>query len=760
MALRNWLNKVPLAAITLGAACALATSAGGCGKREAGGSDVIGDVPGVVFAKRANFDKNGVAQVGNGTDQVIDYLRYVPGGGLYMLTPPRPDGQLTNITKAFPDADVNALDVSFDGKRVAFSMKLNGDDKYHIWIADVEPGPRGDFNIRQLTFGKTRDDVMPIFVPGDRLAFVTNQPYTPMGTRADEYEHAAIVSQIATISTTGGDADRRVCSQNLSHTVNLFLRSDGTIGFSRWEHLGNVNDVKLFKMNPDCTQMLAVAGQHGKPMNSIVQVKEIKPDVMVGIGTTRNRTLHSGALVQVDAHAQPGASQATDEENAKFENLTPGVPLGMSPSPIGRYRTPNFLPDGRLLVSWAMGNVNDQNELEMVPPDFGVYVYDPQTKKNTLVYNDEKMSELYAAPLVARPAPPVIYDVNKRVDPSTPAVIGSIDITQTSLKEAVSGAEFMNTPLNEALKQAVAVRVIEGFSSEIGSMPMFGLTMHEGGAILGEVPIYGDGSWGAKIPPYIPMHLQPIDKYGLSIRSQGLWIQGMPGETRTCGGCHESRTSVVAPKKGPGLTIAQQKGPTDILKPIKDREEYGWDVAVQPILTAKCVSCHGSDSALAKKTYKIQYTDRDGKMTEYEIPWLDLSGDSMTVPYDMGVYTFSKSYVSLYYPAQIKMGMTRGIKVIGEVPPAWMVPADARNSKLIETINVKASDGSLAWNGKPEHDVAKGTPLTAAEKSALIKSADLGGQWVSRQNVKTAACWKGAEADKGTCSNGAAGTKY
>lgn len=763
MALRNLFtgSRLPFAAMTLGVACALATSAGGCGKREAGGSDVIGDVPGVVFAKRANFDKAGAPQVGNGTDQVIDYLRYVPGGGLFMLAPPRPDGKLTNLTKAFPDADVNALDVSFDGKRVVFSMKINGEDKYHVWIADTDPGAKGDHNIRQLTFGKTRDDVMPIFIPGDRIAFVTNQPYTPMGTRADEYEHATIVSQIATISTTGGDADRRLCSQNLSHTVNLFLRSDGTIGFSRWEHLGNVNDVKLFKMNPDCTQMLAVAGQHGKPMNSIVQVKEIKPEVMVGIATKRNGTIHSGALYEVDVRAPAGSSQPTDEEHAKFTNLTPGVPTGSEPSPIGRYRTPNFLPDGRLLVSWAQGFVNEQNELEMVPPNFGVYVYDPATKKNTLVYDDPRFSELYAAPLVARPAPPVIYDVNKRVDPSTPAVIGSIDVTQTSLKESVSGAQFANTDLSEALKHAVAVRVIEGFSSEIGSQPMFGLTMHEGGAVLGEAPVFGDGSWGAKIPAYLPVHLQPIDKFGLAIRNQTLWIQGMPGETRTCGGCHESRTQVIAPRKGPGLTIAQQKGATDMLKPIKDREEYGWDVAIQPILNSKCVSCHGSDSALAKKTYKIQYTDRDGKMTEYEIPWLDLSGDSMTVPYDMGIYTFSKSYVSLYYPGELRMGMTRGIKVIGELPPPWMVTADARNSKLIETLNIKAADGTLAWNGKPEHDVVKGSPMTTQEKLALIKSADLGGQWVSRQNVKNATCWKGADADKGVCGNGgAAGIQY
>lgn len=763
MALRQLFtgSRLPLVSIVIGSLAAM-TAGSGCGKRDSGGSDVIGDVPGVVFAKRANYTKDGKPVVGGGMNQVLDYLRYVPGGGLYTLSPPRPDGKLENITKAHPDADVNAVDVSFDGKQVVFSMKINADDKYHVWMADVAAGAKGDHNLKQLTFGKTRDDVMPIFVPGDRIAFVTNQPYTPMGTRADEYNHSTVVSQIATISATGGDADRRVCSQNLSHTVNLFLRSDGTIGFSRWEHLGDVNDVKIFKMNPDCTQMLAVAGQHNKPVNSLVQVKEIKPEVMVGIATKRDRTLQSGALFEIDARAAAGSSQATDEEHAKFTNLTPGVPTGSEPSPIGRYRTPNVLPDGRLLVSWAQGFVNDQNELEQVPPNFGLYVYDPNTKNNTLVYDDPNFSELYAAPLVARSAPPVIYDVQKRPDPATPAVIGSIDVTQTSLKEQISGAQFDKVELGEALKHAVAVRVIEGFSSEIGPVTMFGLTMHEGGAILGEAPVFADGSWAAKIPSYLPVHLQPIDKFGMSIRSQGLWIQGMPGESRTCGGCHESRTSIVVPRKGPGLTIAQQKEPMNLVKPIAEREEFGWNKTVQPILDAKCVSCHGPTSALAQKTYKVIATDRDGKVTEYTIPWLDLSGDSMTVSYDMGVYTFSKSYVSLYYPAQLRMGMTRGLTVVGELPPAWMVPADARNSKLIETLNMKADDGTLAWAGKPEHDVAKGMALTKAEKLALIKSADLGGQWTSRQNIggDKATCWKSADADKGACSNGAAGVQY
>ena len=92
------------------------------------------------------------------------------------------------------------------------------------------------------------------------------------------------------------------------------------------------------------------------------------------------------------------------------------------------------------------------------------------------------------------------------------------------------------------------MRVIEGFSSESAKgVSMFGLTMHEGAAVVGETAVYPDGSWLANIPPYIPVHLQPIDKFGMSIRSQGLWIQGVPGEDRRCVGCHESRTGQASP---------------------------------------------------------------------------------------------------------------------------------------------------------------------------------------------------------------------
>ena len=527
-----------VAALSSVSACSNSTSTG------SSSSSVAGGVQSIIFIQRMfNQTTNGVTtvDVAGGNGQVLDYDRYVPGGQLNLLTPPSADGKLQNITAAYPTADFNGADVSFDATQVVFSMKRDSNDTYHIYVATLPPDGSGTFDIHQKTEGM-QDDVFPAFIAGGRIVFVTNEMYTAMGTRADEYEHARAATQLATISVDGGDADRRPFAQNLSHTVRPFPRSDGKIGYSRWEHLGGTNDVKIFAANPDGTNMIAVAGQHGKPCNSLYSIKETAtPNVMIGIGTDRDRTIQAGALIQIDARNHNDAvcldanSDQTghaclDEENAKIVSLTPNVPLGSDPSPAGRYREPSVLPDGRILAAWADGPVNDQNEQTLTAPDFGVYIYDASTGQNQLVFNDRTKWDLNPQAVVVRPTPPVIADLQTSMDGAEPVRIGSIDITQTSLVETEDGAEFSGTQLSDALKQAVAVRVIEGFSSEAAKgVEKFGLTMHEGAAVLGTANVYGDGSWLANVPSYVPVHLQPLDKFGMSIRSQGFVDPGRAG---------------------------------------------------------------------------------------------------------------------------------------------------------------------------------------------------------------------------------------
>jgi hypothetical protein len=784
--------KRTLKALTVFGLAGTVATMGACSKSTT--DDNGTGVQSLLFIKRqaivTNPDGTVTVDVAGGNGQVLDYQRYEPGGSLNLLSPARSDGTVTNLTGDFTTADFNGADVSFDATQAVFSMKQDANDHYHIYTVQLTPGADGKFEIHQKTAGD-QDDVSPIYIPGGLIAFTTNQMYTAMGTRADEYEHAREALQMVTISVTGGDADRHLFSQNLSHTVAPFLRYDGRIGFSQWEHFASTNDVKVRVVNPDGTQQVGIAGEfdgaqndqgQGKPGDALFSVKETSPNVMVGIVTARDRTIHAGALVQIDARnvSDPTCMDPTqytnggtvghaclNDENVHYTVLTPNVPTGSDPSPVGRYREPNVLPDGRIITSWAEGPVNDMNEQSLTPPDFGIYIYDQTTGQNQLVYNDRTTWDLNAVPVVARTEPPVIGNSQHQQDSTIPIRLGSVNIAQTDLNEVVSGAQFNNLPIGQALQQgAVAVRVIEGFSSESAmGVTMFGLTMFEGAAVLGEAQVFQDGSWLVNAPPYIPIHLQPIDKFGLAIRNQRLWINGMPGEDRRCVGCHESRTGQGVPALGANPTVAEQHGPLNYTEAIADRTEYPWDKKVQPVLDANCVSCHNASTSAY---YTMTRTDPvSGVQTSYKIPSLDLSSTPVTVYYDRMVASYPASYVSIFYPASLGMmgdGDTTGkVVVTGAAPcsqggltsgasqdgtaggctPWWGVPGSARASALTQRINLNGllngtADGTTAWplasNAMHPEDV--GVTLSDTDRKTIaVYPMDLGGQYWARQNT-------------------------
>jgi hypothetical protein len=747
---------------------ALAVLSGCSGGGEDNSDAKVGGVGKIVYAVRQHtVVENGKIDsidVAGGMGQVMDYGRFVPGGRLEILD--LRTGKAENILEDYPTADVSSVDLSFDATKVLFTMKKDGSDYYHVYWAGMTRGDDGKYPITQLTF-QPFDDQQAIWAAGDRVVFTTNQAYTDMGTRADEYNHGRVVTQLASVTLTGGDADRKLCSQNLSHTVTLFSMNDGRVGFSRWEHLENVNDVKLMAMNPDCTQMIGLNGQFGKPGNSLVQFTESQtPYVFYGVVTNRENTIQAGSLVKLDARWVEDQDKLDMEKTSDeaYTMLTPGVPTGDEASAAGRYRSPAVLPDGRLLVTWANGEVNELNELSLTPPDYGIYIYDSVARANDLVINYESSWELYAKPVVERPTPRIITSRQDVTDASVPALFGSIDVRQSSLYKrhgnTVGGAQFADgTSLDEALKGAVKVRIIEGFSSEAATgATMFGLTMAEGAALIGEAKVEADGSWLANVPPYIPMHLQAVDEFELAIRNETTWIQGMPGEDRVCGGCHEDRTQPSLPG-GQGLTSARGRGPEDFMVPVLNRVEYPWAAAndaanpnqIQTLLNAKCVSCHNetTNGNGAQEFYTVAAAnDTTGESYSYMIPRLDLSDRPITVTYDRQTRAWPASYVSIFYPAALEMEMGMGAEVTGTVPPKWGVPSDARHSALIEKLNITGSvhadayawplgeaftDAAIAGGTRTDHAALAG--LTREETQMLIRAFDMGGQYFARQNT-------------------------
>jgi hypothetical protein len=292
---------------------------------------------------------------------------------------------------------------------------------------------------------------------------------------------------------------------------------------------------------------------------------------------------------------------------------------------------------------------------------------------------------------------------------------------------------------------------------------MFGLTMAEGAAVIGEAPVLADGSWRANVPPFIPFHLQAVDEFELSIRSQTLWMQGMPGEDRVCGGCHEERTGANSP------TAQQQPLATtqasNFLEPIEARTEYPWFMQgaaampgytgaseIQKILTDKCSNCHNAttNGGQAQEYYTVTSTpEGGGAPVTARIARLDLSTTEASVMYDGRKAMYPMSYVSIFYPSALQMEMDTS-EVVGTVPPMWGVPSDARHSRLIEKINItSANDANVtAWPlGAPFNDPnVRGASrtmhpedvsvtLTREERMALIRAFDMGGQYYARSNA-------------------------
>jgi hypothetical protein len=223
----------------------------------------------------------------------------------------------------------------------------------------------------------------------------------------------------------------------------------------------------------------------------------------------------------------------------------------------------------------------------------------------------------------------------------------------------------------------------------------------------------------------------------------------MPGEDRRCVGCHEARTSIAANRIGQNPTVAEQHQAEQFLAPVADRLELPWaldtatypdakpKVVIQNILDAKCVQCHdgGANDPFAGKSYTFTATvPGTATPTSFVIPYLDLSTKPITVVYDRKVATYPASYVSLFFPGSMEMGMGNATTT-GDMPPKWALVNDARESAMIKKLNVKAADGTFAYDPPVLHPEDKGVTLTDEERQMLVRSIDVGGQFYARQNT-------------------------
>lgn len=486
------------------------------------------------------------------------------GGNLFSLIPASPDGKLTNLTK-LEDGDVSDPEISYDGLRVLFAMRRNGGDSFNIYEMDVDGS-----NLRQLTNHPERDDFDPTYLPNGKILFTSNRPGI-----VDEYNRRD--TEVMHVMNADGSGVEQV-SFNASDDFDPIVTADGRIVYTRWEHHGPINRFPLFFTNPDGHGTFTFFSPHKH--RSFFHPREM-PDGDIIAVKSRMVNGDRGPLVIIRDNSTAGEPLADGD----MQVITPEIEESGPPYERGVFKYPVPLPDGRILASFSprFGEFRDENDnvIEDIEPDYGLYTLNANGSNRALLYNDPNTHEFDAVVIASRPVPPVIPStLDKSQD------TGVFTVENVYFRQQNDG-QVRPDPSIQEVKEVMVIEALptpKGDRMDIGESTNF-----ERKRILGVAPVQPDGSFSIRVPANIPLSFNTVDSLGRALVVKRNWVTVRPGEQfEKCTGCHGPRGQ----SSGNPNPIAATLPPTDLNVPESQRIDVSFGTAIEPIIAAKCESCH------------------------------------------------------------------------------------------------------------------------------------------------------------------------
>jgi HEAT repeat protein len=541
---------------------------------------VAADIPGIVFVAAPIFDEetDGGSGVYQGSYHWRDSYIYArsatyhkgertmgpvrPGRNLYALVPTRPDGKLTRLTHLKSGA-VFKPEPSFDGTKVLFAMRRDGEDWFHLCEINVD-----GTGLRQLTDGPF-NDFAGVYLPDGRIVFCSDR------TGYLEEYHEERTETLFAMNGDGTGITQLTFAPGTYFEPSV-LR-DGRILFSFWDafHI----DVPPFDKHETYLMTVRPDGTEERHLFGAGQYRFFNRERHSGVGLTQAREMPDGRIL-VQSEMGPslldlGAGLSVRESLAPIFPGTTSIQLGGTThrshlSPLGTRSTAYPLQDGRILCSATEPGARDS----------GIYVCDPQTRQERLVINLPNWAEFDAVPvLVERPKPATLP--HRKADPGV----------DTAKFLVVAGHVSDSPERAAAMKKARFFRVIEAEYTGVTTSSHTNLETR----ILGVVPILPDGSAYFEAPADTPLFLDPLDAGGNRVlmdwsypntsvavglpysATQLAYMVGRPGEVKACYGCHAPQSTAVpnvgaeALKLGP-VKIARHS--TDLQYRRNDPEGY------------------------------------------------------------------------------------------------------------------------------------------------------------------------------------------
>jgi len=125
--------------------------------------------------------------------------------------------------------------------------------------------------------------------------------------------------------------------------------------------------------------------------------------------------------------------------------------------------------------------------------------------------------------------------------------------------------------------------------------------------VLGETPVYADGSAFFYVPARTPVYFQAIDAKGYVAQTMRSWSTLQPNENLSCVGCHEQKNET-PPHRG-HITTAMKKGARHLDHFYGAPRGFSFSKEIQPILDKHCISCHKNRKSVLEMTTVIDGKD-------------------------------------------------------------------------------------------------------------------------------------------------------
>jgi hypothetical protein len=478
-----------------------------------------------------------------------------------------------------------------------------------------------DANAKTVTQLTTDDitsghDVGAHYLPDGRIVFASTRQLATQSILLDEGrpQYQAVTDDrrqfIFLLHVMNADgSNMHQISFNTNHDFAPSVLSNGQIVFSRWEST-NGGQISLYRANPDGSglELLYGAQSHATGANvagtnnNVIQflnARQRADGKVLAIARPFLGTQLGGDLLLVDANGYVEIAQPSAPGGGTGPGQASATTLGVTtdanmPSPGGRFASVYPLYDGtnRALVSWSpclllnasvspatttvcsSSNMTGAN-VQVASPQYTLWVYD---------FNAGTLSPLLSAgagtvvvePVILQkrvPLPPYIPDFTPTTTAQQAMVTASVGVLDISsvydfdgvdtakpsiAMQANPGQAGFYTRPARFIRIEKAVEIPDKTVRKINASAFgpAGMGMRE---ILGYAPIQPDGSVRVEVPANVPFTIDILDANARRITAQHTsWLQVMPGEIKSCNGCH---TTVNKTSHGrSGLTLPVNPG--------------------------------------------------------------------------------------------------------------------------------------------------------------------------------------------------------